>query len=86
MGAASRDRSVRLAIVDFMMPGGDGMTVIRALVEGGRELPCILYSAYVDSLADNWAVGADLRIVSKAEPIERLVSAVQQLTGGGGER
>jgi len=44
---AEKDK-VTLALVDSTMPGIDGPTVIRALLQRRAELPVVLFSGYID--------------------------------------
>ncbi len=61
---------IDLAIVDYMMPGGDGLTLIQGITEGGYDVPTILYSAYM--LDTNATL-----VVSKAAPptLRRIIGA-----------
>ena len=79
--ALTKATDVRLAIVDYMMPGGDGLTLVRSLRERGSELPVILYSAFLDSQDGEWEGGLRLRVVSKSEPVDVLVRTVREIQG-----
>jgi DNA-binding response OmpR family regulator len=46
--ALVRSPGVDLAIVDVMLPGRDGLSLIRSLREGGGEVPVIVLSARAD--------------------------------------
>jgi CheY-like chemotaxis protein len=80
-----RDPSIALVIVDYMLPGGDGLTFVQSLQEAQRDLPVILYTAYLDSQPTKSAGALRLRIVSKTTPTQTLLQAVRELLGGSGQ-
>jgi CheY-like chemotaxis protein len=78
--AALADPALKLAIVDYMMPGGNGLTVAKAIVERRKGLPVMLFSAYLASDVQAWG-DLTLRVVSKADGPEELLRAIRELLG-----
>jgi CheY-like chemotaxis protein len=76
-----RSRPIQLLIVDFMMPGDDGLTLVRSLRERGHALPVILYSAYLDSLPGEWVGAFRLKVITKGESMEVVEAAIRELIG-----
>jgi CheY-like chemotaxis protein len=74
-----RAPGIRLAIVDFMMPGCDGLTLVRSFRERGYAMPVILYSGYVDSLPEEYVGALRLKVIAKIEPLEDLKDAVREM-------
>jgi CheY-like chemotaxis protein len=82
ISALDRVPDLKLAIVDYMMPGGNGIDVARAIVDRKRDLPVILLSAYLASELKDWSGDVRLRVLSKSEGPERIVGAVRDLIEG----
>jgi CheY-like chemotaxis protein len=74
-----REDAIALAIVDYMMPGGNGLDVARALIQRKRSLPVILYSAYLESELGDWTGDLRVRVLCKADGPEELKNAVREL-------
>lgn len=70
-----------LAVVDLMLPDGDGTDVVRAMKERWPGTPvCVLSS--VEDLSGALGAGADVAI-NKATPLLEIVSRLARLAGGG---
>jgi DNA-binding response OmpR family regulator len=74
-----------LVILDIMMPGVDGFTVLRQIRESDltRELPVLLLTALddADSTWKGWTGGCDY-YMNKPFDTEDLLSVVHNLTSG----
>jgi CheY-like chemotaxis protein len=78
-----RTPNVRLAIIDFMMPECDGLTLVRSMRERGYALPVILYSGYVESLPREYVGSLRLKVVGKLDGVD-LRDAVREMLASGG--
>jgi len=71
-----------LAVVDLMLPDGDGTGVVRAVKERWPGTPvCVLSS--VRDLSGALEAGAD-EAIGKGTPLTEIVSALVRLASGGG--
>ena len=70
-----------LAVVDLMLPDGDGTDVVRAMKERWPGTPVAVLSS-VEDLSGALAAGADVAI-NKATPILEIVSRLARLASGG---
>jgi DNA-binding response OmpR family regulator len=71
-----------LAVVDLMLPDGDGTDVVRAMKERWPETPvCVLSSLW--DLSGALAAGAD-EAVGKVGDLQDTVTTLARLATGGG--
>ena len=82
------DAKLDAAIIDLMLPGRDGLSVIRELRERRQKLPVIILSAKsdVDDRVKGLSVGADdylTKPFSFAELLARLHALVRRSSGSG---
>jgi two-component system response regulator QseB len=71
-----------LAVVDLMLPDGDGTDVVRAMKERWPETPvCVLSS--VEDLSGALSAGAD-EAIPKSTPLSEIIEALARLASGGG--
>jgi DNA-binding NarL/FixJ family response regulator len=72
-----------VAIVDVRLPGIDGITVVRRIVEQHPGTATITYSAYGDRRLVSDAIAAGARgYVLKGSPPEDLCRAIRSVAGG----
>lgn len=64
-------------VVDYKMPGLDGMEVARKVRERGFERPIIVCSAYLDQEVEREARSLGAQTVSKSD-LEELVATVRR--------
>ena len=75
--AAATSKAYDLVLLDQRMPPGpSGIEVAEQLRAAGRELPIVLYSAYLDPAVEERARKLGLRTVDKGEP-DRLMEALR---------
>jgi CheY-like chemotaxis protein len=76
---AQGDRVARFdaLVVDYKMPGLDGMEVARKFREAGYERPIIICSAYLTSQVEREASGLGAQTVTKSD-LEALVHTVRR--------
>jgi DNA-binding NarL/FixJ family response regulator len=75
-GSASPD----IVIMDFKMPGMDGITATEKLHEDKPALPVILYTAYLDDLLEERARKAGVSLcIGKVEGLETLERQISTL-------
>jgi CheY-like chemotaxis protein len=76
---AQGDRVARFdaLVVDYKMPGLDGMEVARKFREAGYERPIIICSAYLTSRVEREARGLGAETVTKSD-LDALVHAVRR--------
>lgn len=74
---------VDVAILDRVLPDGDGLELIRELREANTEVKVLVMSAFVELVNQREALeaGAD-RVLGKVEPPEEVFAAIRQLGGG----
>jgi two-component system OmpR family response regulator len=82
------DAKLDAAIIDLMLPGRDGLSVIRELRERRQKVPVIILSAKsdVDDRVKGLSVGADdylTKPFSFAELLARLHALVRRSSGAG---
>ncbi len=71
-----------MAVVDLMLPDGDGTDVVRAMKERWPETPvCVLSS--VEDLSGALSAGAD-EAIPKSTPLSEIIEALARLASGGG--
>jgi len=71
-----------LAVVDLMLPDGDGTDVVRAVKERWPGTPvCVLSS--VEDLSGALSAGAD-EAIHKSTPITEVIATLARLATGGG--
>jgi DNA-binding NarL/FixJ family response regulator len=71
-----------LAVVDLMLPDGDGTDVVRAMKERWPETPVCVLSSVAD-LSGALAAGAD-QAIPKSTPLPEIVGVLVRLATGGG--
>jgi two-component system, OmpR family, response regulator QseB len=71
-----------LAVVDLMLPDGDGTDVVRAIKGRWPETPVCVLSAVTD-LSGALAAGAD-EAIPKSTPLPEIVGILVRLATGGG--
>lgn len=71
-----------LAVVDLMLPDGDGTDVVRAVKERWPRTPVCVLSSVTD-LSGALEAGAD-EAISKGTPLPQIVSALVRLASGVG--
>ena len=70
-----------LAVVDLMLPDGDGTDVVRAMKERWPETPvCVLSS--VEDLSGALKAGAD-EAIHKSTPLTEIVATLSRLASDG---
>lgn len=77
-------RSTRfdLAVLDYRLPDGSALDLVRTLRAEGSRLPVIMLSGEAASLAAEAEAGLDLRaILSKPPDIEQLLALIRTITG-----
>jgi CheY-like chemotaxis protein len=74
-----REAGIKLAVIDYMMPGGNGIRLARAMVETKRGIPMLIFSAYLPSGMREWAGDLKLRVLAKTEGPEALSRAVREM-------
>jgi DNA-binding NarL/FixJ family response regulator len=70
-----------LAVVDLMLPDGDGTDVVRAMKERWPETPVCVLSSVLD-LSGALAAGAD-EAIPKSTPLLEIVGVLARLAKGG---
>jgi CheY-like chemotaxis protein len=76
-----READVQLAVIDYMMPGGNGIRLAKAIVESRRAVPMVIWSAYLPSGMREWEAELTLRVIAKSEGPEALLRAIAQILG-----
>lgn len=83
--ARIRERTPALVILDVMMPGVDGVTVLKQIREdeATRELPVIMLTALDDpeSTWKGWTAGCHYYMTKPFDP-EDIIKVVNDLTNG----
>lgn len=74
---ASRNVAYDAAVLGLLMPGRSGLDVATEL---SRDLPVVLFSAFLDPTARHAADDAGCRVVDKTD-LDGLVAALEELTG-----
>jgi CheY-like chemotaxis protein len=79
---AVASESPDLVVCDVMMPGMDGVEVVRRLREGGRETPVVMLSAKAmrSDMRAGLDAGADEYVTKPFDPAE-LIEVVDRLLG-----
>ena len=70
----SRDRPLDLAVVDLMLPDGNGTTVVREIKRRSPGTPVVVLTASQD-LSEALAAGAD-KAMPKMTPLEEMVACL----------
>lgn len=70
---------IQLVITDCSMPGTDGLEFIRQARKQGSKIPIILLGINNDNLFQAIQAGANLALLKRPNPIQRIVSAALQL-------
>jgi DNA-binding NarL/FixJ family response regulator len=79
MGEADPD----VVVLDYNMPGLDGLMTARLIMEERPDQPIILYTAYLDADLERKAARAGIALcVEKAEGILTLEDDIRRLAGG----
>jgi DNA-binding response OmpR family regulator len=84
--AALRATNFEAAVLDIMLPGRDGLSIVRQLRAGGKRTPVLLLSARgeVNERVEGLNAGAD-DYLPKPFALEELIARVHALTRRGGE-
>ena len=80
--AAARGERPDLAVVDQMMPGQDGLSVVAALVEMYPDLPIALCSAAMDGRLADRAQGLGVRWFLPKHELVKLSDLLDELDLG----
>ena len=75
----SEDRPIDLAVVDLMLPDGNGTTVVREIKALSPGTPVAVLSASED-LSEALAAGAD-EAIPKWTPLAEIVTSLARLAG-----
>jgi two-component system OmpR family response regulator len=73
-----------LAVVDLMLPDGDGTEVVRKIKASSPETPVAVLSSLED-LSGALAAGAD-EVIHKSTPLTEIVAVLERLVSGGEHR
>jgi DNA-binding NarL/FixJ family response regulator len=73
----SRDRPLDLAVIDLMLPDGNGTTVVREIKRRSPGTPVAVLTASQD-LSEALAAGAD-KAMPKTTPLEEMVACLVRL-------
>lgn len=72
-----------VVVMDYKMPGQDGLTTTRLIRETHPDVPVILYTAYLDDMLQREAQDAGVAIcVGKVEGLETLEREISALCLG----
>jgi DNA-binding NarL/FixJ family response regulator len=77
----SGDRPLDLAVVDLILPDGDGTKVVREIKAQSPGTPVVVLSASEELLPGALAAGAD-EAMPKRTRLAKIVASVMRLTGG----
>jgi DNA-binding NarL/FixJ family response regulator len=81
-----RDADPDVVVLDYSMPGLDGLLTARLIKEERPDQKIILYTAYLDAELEQKAGRAGIALcVEKADGILTLESDIRRLAGGTGE-
>ncbi|MBL9122837.1 MAG: response regulator [Planctomycetaceae bacterium] len=80
--AAMRHADYDLAILDYQMPGMDGVELCQKMREMKPEIPAVFVTAFttIDKVFPAFSAGAE-RVLAKPVDIHELVPVVQELIG-----
>jgi DNA-binding NarL/FixJ family response regulator len=79
MGEANPD----VVVIDYKMPGLDGLMTARLILEDRPHQAIILYTAYLDDILEQKAARAGIALcVGKVEGITTLERDIRRLAGG----
>jgi CheY-like chemotaxis protein len=83
-GNASNDgRAPDVVVVDYQMPGMDGLTTARQLREAHPDLRIILHTAFADDAVERAAAEAGVAVcLAKVEGLGALEQEISRLGGG----
>ncbi|HKH11406.1 MAG TPA: response regulator [Rubrobacter sp.] len=82
LGLVSEKSPLDLAVVDLLLPDGDGMEVVRKIKSFWPETPVAVLSS-VEDLSGALASGAD-EAIAKGLPLTEIVARLAGLVSGGG--
>ncbi|MHB8513585.1 MAG: response regulator transcription factor [Actinomycetota bacterium] len=75
--------SPHVVIMDYKMPGQDGLTTTRQIRAVSEDIPVILYTAYLDQMLEGQARDAGVTLcVGKVEGLETLEREITALCLG----
>src|SRR5262245_29396225 len=78
-------QSYRVAVLDYRMPGMDGLTLCREIRARRRGTVAILVTAYAGGITPEQFLQAGAsRVLSKPVEVKELIDTLQQLLSGGG--
>ena len=77
---ASEERPFDLAVVDLMLPDGDGTDVVRAVKGRWPETPVCVLSSVLD-LSGALEAGAD-EAIPKSTPLPQIIEVLARLAAG----
>ena len=86
MARLKRSTDFDALVVDYKMPGLDGLEVTRLIRGAGFERPIIICSAYLDSEIERQASGVDAETVSKGDIDQLKESIRRQVPSRGAEQ
>lgn len=79
--ALVHDADPHVVVMDYKMPGQDGLTTTRQIRTVAPETPVILYTAYLDEMLERQARDAGVSVcVGKVEGLETLEREISALT------
>lgn len=79
--ALVHDADPHVVVMDYKMPGQDGLTTTRQIRSLAPETPVILYTAYLDEMLERQARDAGVSVcVGKVEGLETLEREISALT------
>jgi DNA-binding response OmpR family regulator len=80
--ALSRNHSIDLIVLDFMMAGLDGNIVAQVLMKEQPNLPIVVWSGWLDNIPESLKWYADA-LLEKTDGPEVLISTIERLINTG---